>query len=280
MRLDRVAEDIYIMISEIYAQVTAAVILTSQGAVVIDTLPYPVESRQILAFVESKLGPHGTRYVVNTHYHADHIYGSYLFEGAEVIAHDLCREVLSQSGQALLERAKRDNQNLADVELCLPQITFSEEMQLHMGLRHLRLIHTPGHTADGIIVFAVDDRVVIAGDTMMPIPHIVRGDYARLTASLRYIQELKPNFIVQGHGDVLLRGEVDEAIEANICYLNTVVQRVRTIVENHEPTQRLREIDIESCGLSRIPLDGMVSRIHMNNVLSLYKTFSAGNMPR
>ena len=148
-----------------------------------------------------------------------------------------------------------------------------------MGMRHLRLIHTPGHTADGIIVFTVDDRVVIAGDTMMPIPHIVRGDYARLTTSLRYIQELKPNFIVQGHGDVLLRGEVDEAIEANICYLDTIVQRVQEIVERQEPVQHLREIDIESCGLSRIPLDGMVSRIHINNVLSLYKTFSTAQEP-
>jgi len=275
MRLDRVAEDIYIMTSEMYAQVTAAVITTNQGAVVVDTLPYPAETREIVAFVESKMGRDGARYVINTHYHADHVYGSFLFPAAEVISHDLCREVLAKTGQALLARAQRENQNLADVQLRLPDITFSAEMELQMGLRHLRLIHTPGHTADCIIVFATDDRVVLAGDTMMPIPHIVRGDYASLIQSLRRIQELKPNFIVQGHGDVLLRGEVDDAIEANICYLQTIVERVRTIVDKQEPIQRLREIDLEACGISRIPLDGLVSRIHLNNLASLYKTFSA-----
>ncbi|MHB9031902.1 MAG: MBL fold metallo-hydrolase [Anaerolineae bacterium] len=279
MRLDRVAEDVFIMISEMYAQVTATVILTNQGAIVIDTLPYPAESQQILSFVEGKLGPDSVPYVINTHCHADHIYGSYIFRGAQVIAHDQCREILLQTGQPLLDRAKRENQNLAAVELRLPDITFTQEMHLNLGLRHLHLIHTPGHTVDSISVFATDDRVVIAGDTMMPIPHIVRGDYANLIASLRLIQDLKPNFIVQGHGDVLLRGEVDEAIESNICYLNTTVDKVRDIIANNEPVQHLREIDIESCGISRIPLDGLVSRIHMNNVLALYKAFSAAQAP-
>lgn len=277
MRLDRVAEDIFIMISEMYAQVTATVILTSQGVVVIDTLPYPVESRQLRAFVESKMGAGGVRFVINTHYHADHIYGNFLFDDAEIIAHDLCRESLEQVGQQLLERAKRENQNLAEVELRLPKITFREQMQLHLGIRSLRLVHAPGHTADGILVFAAEDRVVISGDAMMPIPHIVRGDYEQLEHTLRYIQELKPNFIIQGHGDVLLRGEIDEAIEANICYLHNTVQRVRQVVENGEPAQRLRDVDIEACGLSRIPLDGLVSRIHINNMIALYKKFSAAD---
>jgi len=272
MRLDRVAEDIYIMISELYAQVTATVILTNQGAVVVDTLPYPSESRQLLAFIENKLGPNQVRYVVATHSHADHIYGAYLFEGAEIISQDLCRNILQQSGSALLERAKRETPSLADVELRLPQITFQQQLHLHLGMRHLKLMHTPGHTADCLVVLAVDDRVVIAGDTMMPIPHIVRGDCAQLIASLQLIQSFRPNFIIQGHGDVLLRGEIDEAIDANIKYLNTIVERVRQFVESGEPINRLREIDIESCGLSRIPLDGLVSRLHFNNLLALYKS--------
>jgi cyclase len=272
MRLDRVAEDIYIMISELYAQVTATVILTNQGAVVVDTLPYPSESRQMQAFIENKLGPKQVQYVIATHSHADHVYGAYLFVEAELISHDLCRSMLVQSGSALLERAKRESASLAGVELRLPQITFQHQLHLHIGMRHLKLLHTPGHTADCLVVLAVDDRVVIAGDTMMPIPHIVRGDYAQLIASLQMIQNLKPNFIIQGHGDVLLRGEIDEAIDANILYLNTIVEKVRQFVERKEPINRLREIDIESCGLSRIPLDGLVSRLHFNNLLALYKS--------
>ncbi|NLV74001.1 MAG: MBL fold metallo-hydrolase [Chloroflexi bacterium] len=274
MRLDRVAEDIFIVISEMYAQVTAAVIFTNQGAIVIDTLPYPAETRQMLSFIEDKLGADAVRYVVNTHCHADHVYGSYLFESATVISHDLCREILLRSGERLLARAQRENTNLAEVRLRPPQVTFANEMHLHLGPRHVRLIHTPGHTSDSIIAFTVDDRVVIAGDTMMPIPHISGGDITSLVASLRSIQELNPNFIVQGHGDVLLRGEVDEAIETNICYLVTITERVRELVERKQSLASLLSVDIEACGISRIPLDGLVGRIHQTNLNSLYQRFT------
>ena len=106
VRLDRVAEDIYVFVSGLYAQVTATVLLTPRGAIVIDTMPFPAEASEIVSFIESRLGPHSVRYVVYTHHHADHVYGAYLFRGAEVIAHDLCREILDRFGRAALEQAK------------------------------------------------------------------------------------------------------------------------------------------------------------------------------
>ena len=44
MQRERVADDIYVFTSDLYAQVTAGVIMTSEGAVVIDTLAYPEET--------------------------------------------------------------------------------------------------------------------------------------------------------------------------------------------------------------------------------------------
>ena len=55
MQRERVADDIYVFTSERYAQVTASVLLTSDGAVLIDTLAFPDESRAIKAFVEGRL---------------------------------------------------------------------------------------------------------------------------------------------------------------------------------------------------------------------------------
>jgi cyclase len=271
VRLDRVAEDIFILVSELYAQVTATVLLTTAGAIVVDTMPFPAESRQVVSFVEQHLGPRRVRYVVNTHHHADHTCGNYLFEEAEVLSHALCREALARVGAANLERVRQHTPALADVELRLPDITFQQEMYLHLGQRHLRLMHTPGHTADGISVFVLDEKVLIAGDTIMPVPHIVAGDYRQFRASLLLLRGLQPNFVVQGHGDILLRGEVDEALDSSVHYLDAIVERVRQIVRNGDPPQKLRDIDIESCGKSRIPLDGLVSRLHADNLVALYK---------
>ncbi len=271
MRRDRVSEDIFVFVSDLYVQATATVMLTEEGALVVDAMPFPSEAREIIAFIEARLGPDSVRYLINTHHHADHVYGAYLFAGAEVIAHDSCRELLARLGPASLARAKQQTPSLAEVELRLPDMTFQEEMHVHLGHRHLHLMHTPGHTADSISVFETNERALSAGDLAMPVPHIVSGDVAQFRASLQRIQALEPDFVVQGHGDVLLRGEVGEMVEGHLHYLDAISERVREVVERNASPRELQKIDIESCGLSRIPLDGAVSRLHLDNLVHLYK---------
>ena len=269
--MDRVTENIYIFASDLYIQVISTVLLTKEGAIVIDTMPFPSEARQVLAFIEDKLGPNSVCYVINTHHHADHVYGTYLFEGAEVIAHDKCRELLERWGEARLDRARKETPVLGEVELCLPDITFRREMHLHLGNRDLRLFHTPGHTADGISIYVMGEKVLVAGDVVMPVPHIVEGDVEQLKASLLTLRAMNPSFIIQGHGNVLLRGEVPETIDSSIAYLSMITEKVRDLVERGLAPHELREIDIESCGKSRVPLNGFVSKIHLANLVALYK---------
>ncbi|MBM3187378.1 MAG: MBL fold metallo-hydrolase [Chloroflexi bacterium] len=271
MRLDRISDTIFVAMSARYAQVTSTIILTDKGAVVVDTLPFPSETREILSFVEAKMGARGMRYVIHTHHHADHVNGTSLFASAEVISHELCRELLGRYGQRRLEEARRNVPELSEVRLRLPDMALQGELRLNMGDENLYLFHSPGHTADGISVYVASEKVLIAGDAMMPVPHIVGGNIGQLTASLKRFKEIAPNFIVQGHGNVLLRGEAGEMIDASINYLSTIVQRVDEAVARGLPPASLRDIDIESCGLSRIPLDGLVSRLHLDNLVALYK---------
>src|SRR5574337_500194 len=106
MLRERVSEDIYIFTSEIYAQVTAGAIVSPDGAVLIDTLAFPAETREIKDFLENRLGAQ-VRYVINTHYHADHTNGNCFFPGAEVVGHALCREKMDTVGRRGLARAER-----------------------------------------------------------------------------------------------------------------------------------------------------------------------------
>lgn len=274
MRIDRVAEDIYVFISGVYAQVTATVLTTPAGAIVVDTLPLPFETRQIVSFIENQLGPNKVRYVILTHHHADHVYGAYLFPEAEVIAHDRCREILAEAGLVSLDRARRDTPALQEVTLRLPDMTFTGEMHLHLGHRHLQMLPAPGNSPDGISAMVMDEKVLIAGDAVMPVPHIARGDYQQLIETLEALKALEPNFVVQGHGDVLLKGEVDESIDSSIEYLHAIVRRVQELVQKGGSLQQLRQIDIEDCGKSRIPLDGLVGKLHLDNLLALYRTLS------
>ena len=75
MHRERVSENVFWFQSEVYAQVTAGVIVGPQWAVVIDTLALPEETLGMREFIEHELGVQ-VRYVINTHYHGDHTGGN------------------------------------------------------------------------------------------------------------------------------------------------------------------------------------------------------------
>jgi cyclase len=273
MLLERISEEIYVFTSDLYAQVTAGVIVTSEGAVVVDTLPFPQETRELLFFVQER----GLRvpFVINTHSHADHINGSYLFEEADLVAHRRCRAILRRHGERVLEEAKAETPELAEVQLRLPSITFDQELTLRLGDRTMRLIHLPGHTPDSIGVYVEEDKILFAGDAVMPIPYIVGGDREAMIDSLRIIGQLSLENIVQGHGEIILRGEVEQALKSSIFYLETIYEKVKEAVEAGAPPELVAEIDIEQCGKSRIPLNGLVQQLHEANLLHLYDLMTA-----
>ncbi|MBC7263662.1 MAG: MBL fold metallo-hydrolase [Chloroflexi bacterium] len=275
MRRERIAEDIFVFTSDLYAQVNAGVILTSEGTIIIDTLPFPQETRELLTFAR-QYGSGGIRYVINTHYHSDHTYGTYLFSGAEVISHRLCREKLLRLGEQSLTEAKRETPALAEVELRIPNMIFDNEMYLHLGARSLRLIHLPGHTPDSIGVFVEGDKILFAADALLPVPYIVWGDREQMAESLRTIKNLRPDSVIQGHGQIILRGELGEEVDSSIAYLTNIYQAVKRVLDKGQPEEALGSIDIEECGKSRIPLDGLVRQLHRGNLIALYRQLKEG----
>ncbi|MBN1642430.1 MAG: MBL fold metallo-hydrolase [Anaerolineae bacterium] len=269
MLRERVAEDIFVFTSDLYLQATASAILTPDGVVVIDTLPFPQETREMLRFIRRR-SQAPIRYVVLTHYQPDHSYGACFLEG-EVIAHERCRRILARHGERLLEDDRMQNPELCDVRIRLPETVFDRgTVALHVGGKTIVLMHTPGNTSDGISAYVREDRVLFAGDLVMPVPYIVNGDHKVMRESLRKLSRLQLDNLVQGHGDVLLRGEIPEAIETSIQYLDTIEEEVRRRVERGIPKANLRRLGIERCHKSRIPLNGLAEELHQANLSHLY----------
>jgi glyoxylase-like metal-dependent hydrolase (beta-lactamase superfamily II) len=221
--------------------------------------------------------PAGIRYIINTHHHADHVYGSYLFPEAELIAHRQCREILLKAGQESLAQAQAQTPALAPVKLRIPQLVFEVDLLLRLAEKTIHLIHAPGHSPDGIMVHLREDKVLVASDVITPVPLIVRGDADELIASLKEIRALNLENVIQGHGGVLLRGEIEETVDASIDYLRCIDKKVRAIVDKGLPRTELATIDIEDCGRSRIPLGGLVQKLHLANLEFLYTQMTNGN---
>jgi glyoxylase-like metal-dependent hydrolase (beta-lactamase superfamily II) len=270
MHRERVSENVFWFQSEVYAQVTAGVIVGPQWAVVIDTLALPEETLGMREFIEHELGV-PVRYVINTHYHADHTWGNCFFPGATVIGHAKCREYLLEYGLPSLESARKQNPNLRQVKIILPHMTFeSGELTMRVGKKNLIFSQAFGHSDDGISVLVEEDRVLFAGDAFMPLPYVVDGDIDDLLASIKRIGRLGLENIIQGHGDIILRGEIDAAVKENLNYLNNIKKAVKAAVKRKNADEFLEEITIESCGKSRVHLGGLAETLHRRNLRALH----------
>jgi glyoxylase-like metal-dependent hydrolase (beta-lactamase superfamily II) len=273
MARERVAEDVYVFTSDLYAQVNAGAIVGPEWSVLIDTLAFPEETLEIRDFLHNRL-ERPVRYIVNTHYHADHTLGNCWFPEAVVLGHKLCRELLSTRGQERLENARQQNRDLRDVEIMLPGVVFERGgIGLRVGKRTLRLIHLPGHSADGIGVLLVEDRVLFSGDVMMPVPYLVDGDFEVMVKTLKRIPKMKLENLVQGHGEVILRGEVPKAVRRNLDYLSEIRKHVRKASRRKDFMGYLEEIDVESCGKSRILIGGLAEQLHQHNLIALMQAW-------
>ncbi|NPA91807.1 MAG: MBL fold metallo-hydrolase [Chloroflexi bacterium] len=270
MLRERLTEDIYVFTSSRYVEVTATVIFTQRGVVVFDTLPFPSETREMRRFIE-RAQRGDVRYVILSHSHADHVYGAYQFPEAEVVGHRKCYELLLRYGNKGLQEAQKAEPELNEVVLRHPALWVEDNAALHLGNKTITLFHSPGHTPDLIAAYIEEERTMLASDTMMPIPYIVDGDPEDLIRSLETLKQYPMEHLVQGHGEVLLRGEIEEQIDSNIAYLEKLIHTVREAVREGRPVQELLRIPLEDFGKSRVPLEGLVVHLHRANVVSLYE---------
>lgn len=276
---ERITDNVYSFQSEVYAQVTAGAVVGPNWAVVIDTLALPEEALAIRDFLEQEINV-PIRYVINTHSHADHAWGNCFFPGATIISHTLCRQLLDTKGRASLEEVRKENRSFRNVRIVLPQITFDRGMiHLRVGKKTLELFSLPGHCSDNIGVLIQEDRVLFASDAAMPIPYIVDGNIDELIQTLKHIAKMGLENVVQGHGDIILRGEIENYVKENLAYLSCIRRVVRKASRRKYAQDVLDETGVEDCGKSHVLLGGLAEELHRRNLRGLYR-FYYNELPR
>jgi cyclase len=279
MLRERVSDNVYWFQSEIYAQVTAGVIAGPQWVVVIDTLALPEETLAIREFIENEIHL-PVRYVINTHYHADHCWGNHLFPGVMFVGHSLSRKEMIARGSKALEAARQNKQNnvYRNVRITPPQLTFDQgTLTLKVGKKNLVLMPMGGHSRDGIAILVEEDRVLFAGDSFMSLPYIVDGDLDESVVSIKRIGKMGLENIIQGHGDIILRGEIESAVKENLNYLASIRKAVKTAIRRRNPFDYLDEISVEDCGKSRVYLGGLAEDLHRGNLKALVRQLASDN---
>ncbi len=276
MYWERVSEKIFLFTSDRYALVNSTAVLTERGTVVIDALPFPDEARQIARFLEIRSGMDFYSLILS-HHHMDHVYGLFAFpEKLDVISSELCRQRLLEVGESSLAQAREGDPAFEEVTLRIPTVTFDTgEFLVDAGDKTFRLFPLPGHSADNIGILIEEDEVLITGDATMAIPIIADGDWQQEIDTLKLIKEMKPDTVVQGHGEVILRGEVNTVMDLYISYLECVREQAEHVLKKGRDRKEIWDIPLEICGLERVPLGVASHQLHVANIFSVYDKLKA-----
>lgn len=189
----------------------AGVLVSGDAVAVVDTVATERRARALRAAIAA-VTPAEPRTLINTHHHGDHHFGNSAFApDATVVAHELTRAEMARRGLAM--RYVWPDADWGDIELRLPTVTFRDRMTLHVGELTAELLFVgPAHTNGDIVVWLPEQRVLFAGDLLLPgcTPFFLMGS---LTGSLRAIERLRalePRTIVGGHGPVAGPEVLDE----------------------------------------------------------------------
>lgn len=219
-------------------ETNAILLLLPLNNIIVDTLAHPDQAAAIVNYLGSKNRNQLPTWVINTHYHWDHIWGNQLFKECIIIAHDACRQKVMQEGLEVLDRFKQKNSYYESVELVSPNLTFSNTMTLNAEAEMpVEVCHFSSHSFDSAYVYLPNQQILVAGDILEdPFPLLERenGTQEYLTGLKKLMQ--KPiKTIIPGHGQVSGK----ELLENNYHYISTVWETACEAVKKDIPVERL-----------------------------------------
>lgn len=174
-------------------------------------------------------------YVVNSHYHSDHVKGNQAFAGARVVSTAKTREVMTQvkrryetdpetirkEVQADLEShlARPDDpdmvlfegydrghlEGLSTLSYTLPDVTFDSRLTFRGSRRVAEAVtYGGGHTVSDALLYLPDDGIAFMGDLLFVEchPYLADGNLEELSRILDRVEALEAKVLVPGHGPV------------------------------------------------------------------------------
>jgi cyclase len=223
------------------AGANAGFVIGDSGVVMIDTFENEAAAKALLSQVQA-ITHLPIKFVVNTHYHIDHVAGNRVFSkaGAVIVAHRNVRAwINSENPKFFGDKIKPDEKAFIE-GLLGPEVAYDSEVSLFLGTRRIDVKFFPGHTGGDSVVIIPDAGIVFCGDLFWhkTLPNLIDATTSSWLRTLSEIPSLPaqsatgamahPMIFVPGHGSVgnasdvrdfqkyleFLRSDVQKAVDS------------------------------------------------------------------
>jgi cyclase len=189
------------------AAANAGFLIGDDAVAVIDTFGSAEAAKLLLADIH-QLTKLPVKFVVNTHYHLDHVAGNGMFvnAGAVVLAQRNVRSWIHTENLRLLGPHITPELKTLTEAAIPPMIVYDQGADLYLGSREVQLRSFPGHTGSDSIVLIPDSKIVFTGDLFWhhTLPNLSDASTQGWIDTLdRLLAKNEPGYtFVPGHGDV------------------------------------------------------------------------------
>ncbi len=204
-------------------------IVTDEGVICFDSPLIPHEAQEWRRTIDEISGGLPILYVIVSDHHRGHCLGSQWLSDT-VVAHELAwkhmRNYSDNFKQRVRDSFKKQPEIRAEfdeLEIIVPTLTFLDRMTVVRGERVVRIIHVGGHTPATSMVWLPVEKTLFAGDVVWidQHPFMTQANSADWLLALERVRDLKPTYIVPGHGPICNVSDLDRLSD----YLSFLRQR-------------------------------------------------------
>lgn len=185
----------------------AGIIIGRDGIAVVDTLISAKEAKRFIKAIKA-VSKKPIKYVINTHYHLDHVFGNAEFVklGAVVVAQENDKQAMAERAEATLKNSAQYGLTPEDIKgttIAYPVLSYGDRMSIDLGGQLIELRHArPSHTDGDTLVYLADQKLLFAGDILFTDyhPYLAEGNIEEWCGELDDLQAMEVEQIVPGHG--------------------------------------------------------------------------------
>ena len=210
----------------------SVVIIGQESVAVVDTGGSATVGEKLYDAVRAKTSL-PIRYVINTHFHPDHVMGNAAFDvlGVEFVGHwKLERSLADRANHYLAAMSELTGKHSNDNKIVLPSILVDDQLELDLGGRRIVVQAWPtAHTNADLTVLDLNTDTFVAGDLVfrkhLPVVDGSLNGWIELSDKLRGIRVER---VIPGHGP--LAHSWAEALDWQDAYLSSLRADLRLAI--------------------------------------------------